>query len=335
MTILLTWGTWYIGSHCAVDMIQAGHGVVIFDDLSNSSASVLDNIERITGVRPVFFQGDMKNVSDVQWVFSSHEIHSVIHFAWYKSVEESCEEPFKYYENNVVGTLNLLCVMEEYNVKDIIFSSSATVYDVVRSRPPFCEESNVSSSNPYGSTKLIVENMLSDFSQYKLFRSVSLRYFNPIWSHESHLIGEEPLGTPNNLLPLILKVAWWSREFITIFGNDYDSPDGTAVRDYLHVMDLVEAHRLALGSLEKQNAGFYDVYNLWTGSWVSVREMVDLVSQVTGVGIPTVMWSRRSGDVDVLVSNPDKAKRVLGWQAKRTIQQAIEDAWLFSQNHAS
>ena len=277
----------------------------------------------------MFVLGDITRKEDVERVFELHSIDAVFHFAGLKAVWESCEQPFSYYFNNVVGTLNLLKCMDAHGVRDIVFSSSATVYDGHQTSAPYTEESPLWTHNPYGSTKLIIEQLLSDMSEQKNFRSISLRYFNPIWAHPSGVIGESPTWTPNNLLPYLMEVASGKRATLTIFWNDFDTPDGTWIRDYIHVVDLVEAHRVAYTHLLKQKVGYDDVFNLGTGNGTSVFEMVNMTQELTGTQIRYTVWDRRPWDGDIITCDPSKAERVLDWKATRSIQEAIRDAWRF------
>lgn len=281
----------------------------------------------------LFYQKDITEISSLEAVFKTHpEITGVIHFAAKKAVGESCEKPFLYYDTNILGTQNLLKVMHQYGKKDIVFSSSATVYDAASLEPPFREEDRLATYNPYGTTKLVMEYMLQDLARFKGFRVMNLRYFNPIGAHPSALIGENPRGIPSNLVPYVLKVAKAELPFVQIFGDDYETADGTGVRDYIHVMDVAEAHLSAYRYLQEQrtsDAGTFEVLNIGTGKGTSVKEIVDLVAHITGKAIPSKIVARRSGDVATSVADPQKAQKLLDWEAKRSVAQAIEDAWRY------
>ncbi len=340
-SILITWGLGYIGSHTCSVLGQKGYDLIIVDNLSNSEITVLDKLEKIIGKKPLFYQTDLRDFEEVEKIFQNHEIEGVIHFAGLKAVGESCEYPFLYYENNIQASLNLFQLMEKYQVKNLVFSSSATVYDATKNLPPFSEMDAVGTTNPYGTTKLVLEEILKDLANFKGFYVMNLRYFNPIGAHESGLIGENPQGIPNNLLPYIFKVAQGEQEYLKIFGDDYETPDGTGVRDYIHVMDVAEAHLVAYEWLKKKKSlnvhqeqhwtWMFEIFNLGTGIGTSVKEMLDMVQMVTGKEIPSQIVARRSGDIAVSLANPQKAKQILGWEAKRTVLQAIKDAWNFLQ----
>lgn len=338
--ILITGGLWYIWSHATVVFMQAGYDVIIIDNLSNSYMDVLWNIEEVVWSKPEFLDIDIRDHEALNKLFKSNSnIDGVIHFAGLKSVWDSCDNPFEYYENNIIWTINILHAMKANNIKNFIFSSSATVYDAMHLLPPFAENDRLNTSNPYGTTKLVNEYIIKDMAHFQVFNAINLRYFNPIWAHHSGLLGENPQGTPTNLLPYIMKVATGEYENLRIWGDDYKTDDGTGVRDYIHVMDLAEAHLLAYEYIkefekynrqkEESNKWLYDVFNIWTGNGTSVKQMVDLVEKVTEKNIPTkVMW-RRDGDVDTSICNPQKAKQVIGWSSKRTIYQAVEDTWRY------
>ena len=340
-SILITWGLGYIGSHTCSILGQKGYDLVIVDNLSNSEITVLEKLEKINGKKPLFYQTDLRDFEAVEKIFQNHEIEGVIHFAGLKAVGESCEDPFLYYENNIQASLNLFQLMGKYQVKNLVFSSSATVYDATKNLPPFSEMDAVGTTNPYGTTKLVLEEILKDLANFKGFYVMNLRYFNPIGAHESGLIGENPQGIPNNLLPYIFKVAQGEQEYLKIFGDDYETPDGTGVRDYIHVMDVAEAHLVAYEWLKKGKSlnvhqeqhwtWMFEIFNLGTGFGTSVKEMLEMVQMVTGKEIPSQIVARRSGDIAVSLANPQKAKQILGWEAKRTVLQAIKDAWNFLQ----
>ena len=325
MSILVTGGTGYIGSHTVVELINAGQQVVIVDNLSNSKLCVLDRIEKITGTRPEFIKCDLLDKEALDAVFESHpEIDSVIHFAGLKAVGESCALPLLYYHNNLTGTFNLLKCMLAHKVYRIVFSSSATVYGLPKS-VPIKEDFPLSTTNPYGETKLMIERILKDTAAANADMSVCvLRYFNPIGAHESGLIGEDPKGIPNNLLPYITKVAVGKLECLSVFGNDYDTPDGTGVRDYIHVVDLALAHLKALEYTAGMNG--IDYINIGTGNGYSVLEMVNAFGEVWGEPINYKIAPRRPGDIAKCYADPTKAYNVLGWQAQRNLKKMCEDS---------
>ena len=325
MAILVTGGTGYIGSHTTVELLAAGAKVVIIDNLSNSKKIVVDRIEKITGIRPEFIKCDILDKAGLDRVFESHpDIDSVIHFAGLKAVGESCEKPLLYYQNNVTGTINLLNSMIEHGVNRIVFSSSATVYGNPK-KVPISEDSPTWTTNPYGETKLMIERILKDTcAAYSKFSACVLRYFNPIGAHESGLIGEDPKGIPNNLLPYIMKVAVGKLEHLNIFGDDYPTLDGTGVRDYIHVVDLADAHLKAVKYTEKLRG--IDYINIGTGNGYSVLEIVKNFGKAWGRKIKYKITKRRPGDVAESYANPTKAKLVLGWSAKRDLAKMCEDS---------
>lgn len=332
MVVLITGGVGYIGSHTVVELIGAGYTPIIVDSLINSNACVLDKIETITGVRPKFYQKDLINITDVEEIFAKEKIDSVIHFAALKAVGESVEKPLEYYSNNLVGTLNLLQVMKKHQIKNFVFSSSATVYGNPEINP-ILEDFPLSTTNPYGSTKLMVEDMLRDMCEADFNLNVAiLRYFNPIGAHKSGLIGESPNGIPNNLMPYITKVATGELEFLNVFGSDYDTHDGTGVRDYIHVVDLAEGHLKALEKLNS-NPGLV-TYNLGTGNGYSVLDVVKAFEQASGVKIAYKLIERRPGDIATCYASPERAKNELGWNAKYGVDEMCEDSWRWeSQNY--
>ncbi len=329
MVILVTGGTGYIGSHTCVELIERGHDVVIFDNLSNSDVEVVDKIEQITGKRPTFYEADMRDISSIRPIFERHSFDAVIHFAALKAVGESIAKPLEYYENNIIGTMNLCHLMQEFSCHRIIFSSSATVYGAPAS-VPIREDFPLSATNPYGYTKLMIERILQDISLANpTWSVVLLRYFNPIGAHESGLIGEHPRGIPNNLMPYIAQVAAGRLPYLNILGNDYDTPDGTGVRDFIHVCDLACGH---VGSIEKvMNSTGVHIYNLGTGKGCSVLELVHAFEKVTGIRIPCVVRGRRAGDVAMCYADPARANRELGWKARFDIERMCEDTWRFTQ----
>lgn len=323
--ILVTGGAGFIGSHTVVELLNAGYGVVVIDNLANSSRESLERVKKITGKSVKFYQDDLLDMEALQNIFKEESISSVIHFAGLKAVGESCKIPLAYFNNNITGTINLLMAMEKYNVKSLVFSSSATVYGKPES-VPISEDFPLSVSNPYGRTKLIIEDMLRDIYKADTSWNIALlRYFNPIGAHESGEIGENPNGIPNNLLPYVSKVAIGELEAVNVFGNDYDTPDGTGVRDYIHVVDLAEGHIKALEKLTS-NPGLV-TYNLGTGKGYSVLEIIHNFEKACGKKIPYKITERRPGDIDMCYANPEKAKKELGWEAKRDIDKMCEDAW--------
>lgn len=327
MKILVTGGTGYIGSHTVVQLIEAGHDVIILDNLFNSKESVLDKIEEIAEVRPKFYNVDLLDAEGLEKVFAENEFGAVIHFAGLKAVAESVEQPVRYYENNISGTLNLLSAMQKYNVKKIIFSSSATVYGEPKS-VPISEDfpTGQGITNPYGRTKYMIEEILKDVCVADSdFSATILRYFNPVGAHKSGLIGEDPNGRPNNLMPIVMKVAKGEYPELSVYGDDYDTPDGTCIRDYIHVVDLARGHIMAL---DKMTSGT-QIYNLGTGKGTSVLEMVSAFEKASGEKLPYKIAPRRAGDLPELYANPEKALHELGWKAELTIDDAMEDTLRF------
>ncbi|MTV41556.1 UDP-glucose 4-epimerase GalE [Duganella radicis] len=325
MRVLVTGGAGYIGSHTCVELLGAGHEVLILDNLYNARASVLERIERIAGRAPQFVQADVRDRAALEQVFASHAIDAVIHFAGLKAVGESVEQPLRYYDNNVTGSLVLFETMARFGVKTLVFSSSATVYGDPAS-VPILEHFPLSATNPYGRSKLMIEDMLRDL--YKAdpgWRIALLRYFNPVGAHESGLIGEEPNGIPNNLVPYIAQVAEGQREFLSVYGNDYPTPDGTGLRDYIHVVDLALGHLATLAKLAT-GVGIY-TYNLGTGRGNSVLEMVRAFEAASGRPVPYRIVARRPGDIAACYADPGLAERELGWKATRNIEQMCADSW--------
>ena len=327
MSILLTGGAGYIGSHTAVELLNKGKDLVIIDDFSNSNEKALDAIKEITGKDFKFYKMDYKDRQKLEKVFEENKIDAVINFAGFKAVGESVAKPLEYYINNVSGALVLLDTMRKYNCKKFIFSSSATVYGEPE-RIPLTEECRVGgTTNPYGTTKLYIEQILKDL--YKSDNSWDiciLRYFNPVGSHESGLIGEEPQGIPNNLMPYIVRVASGELEQLSVFGNDYDTHDGTGVRDYIHVVDLAKGHVKALEKLDKENEGLY-IYNLGTGTGYSVLDMVNAFEKSTGKKVNYRITDRRPGDIAVCYADPKKASEELGWVAEKDLEDMCKDSW--------
>ena len=325
MSLLVTGGAGYIGSHTVVELIKLGKEVVIVDNLSNSSILVLDRIEEITGKRPTFYELDVADKAALRSVFEKESIEAAIHFAGYKAVGESVEKPVMYYENNIMSTLALVEVMAEFGVKKIVFSSSATVYGL-NNPSPLVENMPTSATNPYGYTKVMLEQILRDLEVSDKEWSVALlRYFNPIGAHESGLIGEDPAGIPNNLMPFIAQVAVGKRAELSVFGNDYDTVDGTGVRDYIHVVDLALGHIKALEKIS-DTTGVY-TYNLGSGQGTSVLELVQAFEKVNGVTVPYKIVDRRPGDVATCYANADKALAELNWKTEKTIEDMCRDTW--------
>ncbi|MBU3735940.1 MAG: UDP-glucose 4-epimerase GalE [Methylobacterium sp.] len=330
--ILVTGGTGYIGSHTVVELIHAGHQVIMLDNLSNSSVEVLDRIAKITGVRPDFIQADVTDRAALDALFARRKIDAVLHFAGLKAVGESVADPLRYYHNNVFGSLCLLQAMQQAGVRTLVFSSSATVYgdpDAV----PVKENAPLRPANPYGRSKLMIERMLSDLSVSDAgWRIAVLRYFNPVGAHASGLIGEAPQGIPNNLMPFLCQVAAGQREYLSVFGNDYPTPDGTCIRDYIHVVDLALGHLKALDKLAGQ-PGLLQ-YNLGTGRGHSVLEVINAFRTGAGVDVPYRFAERRAGDVPCYYADPAHAELELGWKAGRDLETMCRDAWRWqTDNH--
>ena len=328
MQILVTGGMGYIGSHTVIELIRYGHTPVIVDNLSNSKITALDGIEKISGVRPEFYELDVCDKAALSEVFKTHKFASCIHFAGLKAVGESVRMPLEYYKNNLLSTITLLECMRENGCRSIIFSSSATVYGDPASLP-IKEDFPLSTTNPYGTTKLMIERILRDFQFANKDYSVTLlRYFNPIGAHPSGLLGEDPNGIPNNLLPVVMKAAKGELT-LNVFGNDYDTPDGTGVRDYIHVCDLAAGHTAALKNAGKP--GVF-VYNLGTGSGFSVLEIINTFERVNGVKVPYVIADRRPGDIAACYADPSKAERELGFKAVHGIEDMCRDAWNYAKD---
>ena len=327
MKILVTGGLGYIGSHTVVELLNAGYEVIVIDNLSNSKIEVKDKIKKITNKDFVFYKGDVRDKELLENIFSNNDINSVIHFAGLKAVGESVEKPLLYYENNIVSTLNLCEVMNKYNVKKIVFSSSATVYgkqDIL----PIKETASLSTTNPYGSTKLFIEYILNDlYKSDNEWSIVKLRYFNPVGAHSSGLIGEDPNGIPNNLMPYISKVANKELEYLNIFGNDYNTKDGTGVRDYIHVVDLAKGHLKAIEYANKNNGSI--AINLGTGVGYSVLEMVEKYAKINNVEVPYKIAPRRDGDIDACFADPTLAKELLNWEAELDLDSMVESSYNF------
>lgn len=329
MKILVTGGIGYIGSHTCVELLKQGMDVVVFDNLYNAKIEVVDKIKQITGKEISFYKADMLDKESMRPIFEEHKIDAVIHFAGLKAVGESVEKPLMYYQNNLTGTLNLCELMNEYNCKRMIFSSSATVYGSPKT-VPITEDFPLSTTNPYGTTKLMLERILTDFCvPDKDWSVILLRYFNPIGAHESGLIGESPNGIPNNLMPYITQVAIGKLPHLRVFGNDYDTPDGTGVRDYIHVVDLAKGHVGAVNKVVSSTG--VNIYNLGTGNGYSVLDIVKAFEKATGIEIPYEIQGRRAGDIATCYANPKKAKDELGWEAEFDLERMCKDSWNFTQ----
>ncbi len=328
--ILVTGGTGYIGSHTVVELQQAGYDVVIIDNLSNSNIGVLDGIQRISGIRPEFLQGDINDIRTLRDLFSTHgPIKGIINFAASKAVGESVQKPILYYRNNLVGLLNLLEVMPEYDVKGIVFSSSCTVYGEP-DKNPIDESAPIKpATSPYGNTKQISEEIISDVIHAgSPIKSILLRYFNPVGAHPSAEIGELPIGVPQNLIPYLTQTAAGIRPLLTIFGNDYDTPDGTCIRDFIDVVDLARAHVIAMRRmLDRNDTAPLEIFNLGTGRGLSVMQLIQSFERATGVKVPYTIGPRRKGDIEKIWADPTKANEVLGWKAGTDIDQTMRNAW--------
>ena len=330
MSILITGGTGYIGSHTCVEFIEKGFDPVVMDNLCNSRAEVIDHVAAITGVRPKFYKADLLDPAALERIFTENDIDTVIHFAGLKAVGESVEKPLEYYRNNIVGTLNLLDAMRAHNCFKIVFSSSATVYGKPKS-VPIKEDFPLSTTNPYGTTKLYIERILTDLCYAdNRFSAALLRYFNPIGAHESGLIGDNPNGIPNNLMPYITRVAKGVLPHLNVFGNDYETHDGTGVRDYIHVLDLAAGHYSALKCLEEPGV---HIYNLGTGQGYSVLDIINAFERVNGVKIPYIIAPRRAGDIAECYADATKAEFELGWKATRGLDEMCKSAWEFEKKH--
>lgn len=329
MEILVTGGTGFIGSHTAIELDRLGYRPIIVDNFSNSSPAIIKQLRAISGKDFSVYEGDLRNKAFLQEIFKKHQITGAIHFAAFKAVAISVKEPLEYYDNNMVSLLNLLTVMNEFKVEKLVFSSSCTVYGAENCVEPLNETMPLGTPNsPYGWTKWMAEQIISDIAKTQQLKPVFLRYFNPIGAHESGKMGEFPSGVPNNVLPYITQTAAGIRKELTIFGKDYKTPDGTCVRDYIHVMDVASAHVKAL-DLDVQNEP--EVFNLGTGKGTSVLELVQLFEKVSGKPLNYVFGERRPGDVDALFADVSKAERVLNWKASKTIEDAISDAWKWEQ----
>ena len=327
MAILVTGGAGYIGSHTTVELLNEGREVVIIDNFANSKPEVLDKIKEITKKDFKFYQIDYLDKEKLEKVFEENKIEAVMNFAGYKAVGESVKKPLEYYENNISGAIVLLQTMQKYNVKKFIFSSSATVYGDPETIPLTEECRTGGTTNPYGTTKLFIEQILKDiYKSDNTWDICILRYFNPVGAHESGLIGEEPQGIPNNLMPYIVRVANGELKELSVFGNDYDTPDGTGVRDYIHVVDLAKGHIKALEKIDKEGQGLY-IYNLGTGTGYSVLDMVKAFEKATGKEVAYKIAPRRPGDIATCYVDPKKAKEELGWTAEKNLEDMCKDSW--------
>ncbi len=323
-TILVTGGSGYIGSHTVLELLNKNYEVVVVDNFSNSSFESIRRVQKITGKTVTFYEADIRDEGKMDEILSAHKIDAVIHFAAFKAVGESCRMPLKYYENNISGTVSLLKVLDKHGVKKIIFSSSATVYGDPE-RLPLDETCRLSTTNPYGSTKLMMEGIMQDlWKADNEWNIILLRYFNPVGAHESGLIGEDPKGIPNNLMPFVAQVASGKLACINVFGNDYDTPDGTGVRDYIHVVDLALGH---IAAIENCNTSGVHIYNLGTGRGYSVLEMIHAFEKACGKTLPYKICERRPGDIASCYAAPDKAKAELKWEATHGIEEMCASQW--------
>jgi UDP-glucose 4-epimerase len=323
--ILLTGGAGYIGSHTALELLNAGYSVISFDNFSNSSDIALQRVEQLSGKRIISITGDIRDEDKLAQVFSHYSIETVIHFAGLKAVGESSQLPLHYYDNNVAGTITLCRVMQQFNIKKLVFSSSATVYGDSK-QVPIAENAPRSATNPYGQSKLMIEHILEDLVRAEPDWGITLlRYFNPVGAHDSGRIGEDPNGLPNNLMPFISQVAVGKRSKLSVFGNDYPTHDGTGVRDYIHVVDLARGHVKALQYLQSHSG--IEAINLGTGTGYSVLDMIAAFSKVNQVSVPFEIVARRPGDIAICYAQPAKAQMLLGWQAEKTMDDMVADSW--------
>lgn len=331
MNILVTGGAGYIGSHTCVQLLNNGYDIAVVDNLCNSCKESLKRVEEITGKSFKFYEADLLDKEKLSEIFDENKFDAVIHFAGLKAVGESCEKPLMYYNNNLISTLNLCDVMTKHGVKKLVFSSSATVYGKPHT-VPITEDFPLSATNPYGQTKLMIENMLRDIAKADSEWDIALlRYFNPVGAHESGKIGEDPNGIPNNLVPYIAQVAVGKREYIHVFGNDYDTPDGTGVRDYIHVVDLADGHLCALEKI-KEHTGLV-TYNLGTGQGYSVLDMIKAFEKACGKTLAYKIEARRPGDIDACYADPKKAREEIGFEAKYDLDRMCADTWRWQKNN--
>jgi len=334
MSILITGGAGYIGSHTLVELADANYDFIVYDNLSNSSQESLKRVEKIIGKSITFINGDIRDTQKLKEVFSSHTINSVIHFAGVKAVGQSVEQPLEYYDNNVVGTLRFLEVMKEFGCKKIVFSSSATVYGDPATTPILENFPVGGTTNPYGTSKYMIERILEDlYVSDNSFKIAILRYFNPVGAHKSGTIGENPNGIPNNLMPFITQVAVGKREYLSVFGSDYDTYDGTGVRDYIHVVDLAYGHVKAIEYLDTNENIKPLIVNLGTGTGYSVLDVVKAFEKASGKEVPYKLVDRRAGDIAKCFANPSYAKEILAWVAKRNLDEMCEDSWRWQSNN--
>jgi len=332
MKILVTGGTGYIGSHTVIELIQADHTPIIVDNLSNSKREICNKIAQITGKEPIFIEANVCDAQVLDGVFSDHpDIQGVIHFAAFKSIDESLEKPLEYYKNNLSGLIELLQVMNKHDVSNIIFSSSAAVYGTPDTNPLTELADRKPATNPYGKTKAICEDILQDVSRATDLKALSLRYFNPLGAHHSALIGEIPASTPANLTPYLMEVAAGKRETLHVYGNDYPTPDGTCIRDFVHVVDLAQAHIKALDYLITKSEQSYEVFNVGTGKGTSVMELINTLQEITDKSIPFIIKDRRPGDVMECFADASLMKKKINWKAQKTVKQALKDAWRWEQ----
>jgi len=335
MAILITGGAGYIGSHTLVELANANYHFIVYDNLSNASQESLKRVSKIIGREITFIEGDIRDTHKLQELFSTHSIDSVIHFAGLKAVGESVAKPLEYYDNNVVGTLRLLEVMQEFNCKKIVFSSSATVYGDPATTPIIENFPVGGTTNPYGTSKYMIERILEDlYISDNSFKIAILRYFNPVGAHESGTIGEDPNGIPNNLMPFIAQTAVGKREYLSVFGSDYDTHDGTGVRDYIHVVDLANAHVKAIEYINSDQFNIQNsTFNIGTGYGCSVLDVVKAFEKASGKKVPYQLVERRAGDIAKCYANPTYAKEILGWVATKTIEQMCIDSWRWQSNN--
>ena len=332
-TILITWWAWYIGSHAVLEFLLEWYEVVIIDNFSNSSFENLKNIEAFLGKKIIFYQIDIKNKFMLERVFIKHQFSWVLHFAWLKSVKESTEDSNLYYENNVSWSINIFSLMEKYGVKNIVFSSSATVYDA-RVSPPYDESDKTwNGISPYAHSKVAIESVLENYAQCNGFNVIILRYFNPIWAHSSSIIWEEIWDKPNNIFPNIIKSIYSQESYqLNIFWSDYNTIDGSCVRDYIDINDLIRGHLEAYRMLRHQSSNFFEIYNLWAWKWTTVLELVNAFERVLGIKLKCNYMDRRDGDAPIIFCNAEKAKLKLWWEAKVTIDQSIRNTIAFENN---
>lgn len=331
MSVLITGGAGYIGSHICVELLHLGYEIVLLDNFSNSNPEVLNRIKRITAKEFEFYKADIMKKEEIERIFIENDIDSVIHLAGLKSVGESIQDPINYYNNNIYGTIILCELMDKYNVKNLVYSSSATVYGV-NNESPLTEDMALSTTNPYGETKLVIENLLQNlFISDNSWRIVILRYFNPIGAHESGCIGEDPTGIPNNLMPYITQVASGKRKELKVFGGCYDTHDGTGVRDYIHVVDLAKGHIKALEKI--MNSNDISIYNLGTGIGYSVIDIIESFQKSTGINIPYIITDERTGDIGTCYSDPTKSLKELKWKATKNLEDMCKDSWRWQSNN--